>query len=84
MYVATYETTSRIIWNALLHNVYRRLVCYLSLTDCPDGIVNITKASGSIAYPESSSTYGENQTKCWKIVVPDAEIYRGIGIYYNM
>ena len=30
MYVATYETSSQIIWNALLHNFYHRLVCYFS------------------------------------------------------
>jgi len=29
MYVATYETSSQIIWSALLNNVYHRLVCYL-------------------------------------------------------
>ena len=27
-YVATYETSSRILWNALLRNIYHRLVCY--------------------------------------------------------
>ena len=56
----------------------------VSFTDCPDGITNIQAASGSIAYPGSSNTYGENQKKCWRIVVPGAEIYSGIGIYYNM
>ena len=30
MYVATYETSSRIISNAFLHNVYYRLACYFS------------------------------------------------------
>ena len=28
MNVATYEEPGRIIWNALLHIVYQRLVCY--------------------------------------------------------
>lgn len=30
MYVATYETSSRSIWNALLHHVYQHFVCYFS------------------------------------------------------
>jgi len=30
MYVATYETSSPMIWNALLHNVDHRFVCYFS------------------------------------------------------
>ena len=30
MYIATYETSSQVIWNALLHNVYHRLMCYFS------------------------------------------------------
>ena len=32
MYVATYETSSRIVWNALVLNVFHRLaiVCYFS------------------------------------------------------
>ena len=30
MYVAAYEASSQITWNALRHNVYSRLVCYLS------------------------------------------------------
>ena len=30
MYVATYETSSQIIWNALLHKVYHRLMFYFS------------------------------------------------------
>ena len=50
-------------------------------TDCPNGIVNITAATGQIAFPESSSDYGVNETKCWRIQVPD--VYEGIGIYYN-
>lgn len=58
-------------------------VCQPRNLDCPDGITNIKAASGSIAFPGSSSTYGENQKKCWRIEVPDAEIYRGIGIFYN-
>ena len=69
-------------------NCFSMFVCYfsycISFADCPDGITNIQAASGSIAYPGSSSTYGENQRKCWKIIVPDTEIYSGIGIYYNM
>lgn len=67
-----------VVWLAFVGNA----VC--QNLDCPDGITNIQAASGSIAYPGSSSTYGENQTKCWRIVVPDTEIYSGIGIYYNM
>ena len=31
MYVATYETSSQIIWTALLHNVYHRLVRVLPM-----------------------------------------------------
>ena len=65
-------------------SVFEKILFYcISFTDCPDGIVNIQAASGSIAYPESSNTYGENKKKCWRIAVPDAEIYRGIGIFYN-
>ena len=30
MYVAKYETSSQIIWNALLHNVYHLLMYYFS------------------------------------------------------
>ena len=30
MYIATYERSSQIIWSALLHNVYHRLVCYFA------------------------------------------------------
>ena len=30
MEVAKYETSSQIIWNALLHNVYHRLVYHFS------------------------------------------------------
>ena len=30
MYVATYEMSSQTIWNALLHNVYHRIVYYFS------------------------------------------------------
>ena len=30
MSVATYEKSSPMIWNALLHNVYHRIVCYFS------------------------------------------------------
>ena len=30
LYVATYETSSQIIWNALLHKVYHRLMFYFS------------------------------------------------------
>ena len=51
-------------------------------TDCPNGITNITTAMGQIAYPGSSSSYGVNETKCWKIQVPD--IYEGIGIYFHL
>ena len=50
--------------------------------DCPNGIKEIKAASGQIAYPESSSNYGVNETKCWKIQVPD--IYEGIGIYFHL
>lgn len=49
--------------------------------DCPSGITNITAAMGQIAYPGSSSDYGANEIKCWKIQVPDG--YDGIGIYYH-
>jgi len=42
---------------------------------CPDGITNITASKGVIAYPESG-TYGINETKCWRIEVP--ETYRRI------
>lgn len=42
---------------------------------CPNGITNITASTGVIAYPQSG-TYGINETKCWRIEVP--ETYRGI------
>ena len=42
---------------------------------CPNGITNITASKGVIAYPESG-TYGINETKCWRIEVPEG--YRGI------
>jgi len=50
---------------------------------CPDGfmITNITgQTSGEIVYP-SSGNYGINETKCWRIEVP--EPYIGIGLYYH-
>ena len=30
MYVATYERQVKCFWNALLHSVYHRLMCYFS------------------------------------------------------
>ncbi|XP_066018045.1 procollagen C-endopeptidase enhancer 2-like [Pocillopora verrucosa] len=42
---------------------------------CPNGITNITAPSGELVYPESG-TYGKNETKCWRITVPDT--YDGI------
>jgi len=50
--------------------------------DCPNGITNIKAATGQIAHPGSSINYGVNETKCWKIQVPD--VYEGIGIYYHV
>ena len=44
-------------------------------TVCPNGITNITASKGVIAYPQSG-TYGINETKCWRIEVP--ETYRGV------
>ena len=40
------------------------------VTDCPNGITNITASSGSVIYP-TSGNYGVNETKCWIIEVPD-------------
>ena len=48
---------------------------FLFSTVCPNGITNITASKGVIAYPESG-TYGINETKCWRIEVPEG--YRGI------
>jgi len=46
---------------------------------CPNGITNITgQTRGELVYP-SSGNYGINETKCWRIEVP--ERYVGIGIY---
>ncbi|KAL9973406.1 hypothetical protein ACROYT_G019862 [Oculina patagonica] len=47
---------------------------------CPNGITNITASSGVLAYP-TSGDYGINETKCWKIEVPDT--YEGIHYIYN-
>ncbi|XP_078369750.1 bone morphogenetic protein 1-like [Oculina patagonica] len=47
---------------------------------CPNGITNITASSGVLAYPNSGD-YGINETKCWKIEVPDT--YKGIYYIYN-
>ncbi|KAL9973407.1 hypothetical protein ACROYT_G019865 [Oculina patagonica] len=47
---------------------------------CPNGITNITAAKGVIEYPESGN-YGINETKCWRIEVP--ETYEGIYWYYS-
>ncbi|KAJ7356215.1 Bone morphogenetic protein 1 [Desmophyllum pertusum] len=46
----------------------------------PNGITNITGSSGSLVYP-SSGDYGVNETKCWKIEVPDT--YAGIGYNFH-
>lgn len=50
------------------------------LTVCPNGITNIKASSGVLAYP-SSGDYGINETKCWKIEVPDT--YKGIYYSFN-
>ncbi|KAJ7356214.1 hypothetical protein OS493_025966 [Desmophyllum pertusum] len=47
---------------------------------CPDGITNITGSSGSLVYP-SSGDYGVNETKCWKIEVPEG--YYTVGYIYR-
>ncbi|XP_074620944.1 bone morphogenetic protein 1-like [Acropora palmata] len=50
-------------------------------TVCPHGITNITgEINGEIEYP-SSGTYGANETKCWRIEVP--EPYKSIKIIYH-
>ncbi|XP_022804857.1 bone morphogenetic protein 1-like [Stylophora pistillata] len=41
---------------------------------CPDGVTNITASSGELVYPQSG-TYGKNETKCWRIEVPDTYDY---------
>ncbi|RMX57976.1 hypothetical protein pdam_00015933 [Pocillopora damicornis] len=46
---------------------------------CPNGLINITASSGSLIYP-SSGNYGVNETKCWKIEVPDT--YAAIGFRF--
>ncbi|CAH3113939.1 unnamed protein product [Pocillopora meandrina] len=46
---------------------------------CPNGITNITAASGSLKYP-TSGNYGVNEIKCWKIEIPD--IYNNIRIQF--
>ena len=49
-------------------------------TVCPNGITNITASKGDFVYPESGN-YGLNDTKCWKIEVP--ETYGGIYWTYS-
>ena len=57
-----------------LSNVsYRRRFPYVIndnvfLTVCPGGITNLTGSSGTITHYD----YGVNETKCWRIEVPDA------------
>lgn len=41
---------------------------------CPNGVTNITASSGKLVYPESG-TYDKNETKCWRIEVPDTYDY---------
>ena len=43
---------------------------FIFLTVCPNGITNISGSSGILTYP-SSGDYGVNETKCWKIEVPE-------------
>jgi len=48
---------------------------------CPNGMTNITgQTSGEVVYP-TSGNYGINETKCWRIEVP--EPYIGIGVSYH-
>ena len=47
-------------------------------TVCPDGITNLTGSSGTITHYD----YGVNETKCWRIEVPDA--YDSIGWSYGL
>lgn len=41
---------------------------------CPNGITNITGSISTLVYPESGN-YGVNETKCWRIKVPDISDY---------